>query len=234
MKHQARVTRVVKEAPGVSTIYFKIDFEPFTFTAGQYISVYFDQTGNKSGKAYSLSSAPDDSELSITVKNIGQFSGLLCGLEPGDTFVVSSPFGFFNVSDELPIVAIASGVGVSPIWSIICDELKRNTDRRISLFLTAPTVEELVFKKKIDRLFKQANRASCAYFATREDSAELFDITLGRRFTVAEDLHTEHLSSSRFYVCGAEDFVRSVWRQLMEAGVDENKVVTETFFESAS
>jgi len=229
MKHDAVVTRVVQEAPTVSTVFFTVDGGAFTFTAGQYISVYFEQTGKKSGKAYSLSSAPRDKELSITVKNVGEFSGLICGLKPGDRFIVSSPYGFFNSSDDMPIVAIAAGVGISPIWSIIRDELETSSQRDISLYLSAPYENELIFRATIEALFSRCSQASAHYFVTREPSK----VAETRRFKVTTDVPSDALATSRFYICGSETFVRGVWLQLMEAGVDESRIVTETFFESS-
>lgn len=228
MKHDALVTRVVQEAPHITTVFFTVDGGVFPFTAGQYISVYFEQTGKKSGKAYSLSSAPRDLELSITVKNVGEFSGLICALQPGDYVTVSSPFGFFNVNDSAPIVAIAAGVGISPIWSIIRHELTADAAREVTLNLTATHENELVFRDSIESLFSKCPHASAAYFVTREASS----IAAQRRFAVATDVPAESLAHSQFYICGSETFVRGIWLQLMQAGVSESRIVTETFFES--
>lgn len=229
MKHDAIVTRVIQEAPTVSTVFFTVDGGVFTFNAGQYISVYFEQTGKKSGKAYSLSSAPRDKELSITVKNVGEFSGLICGLKPGNHFTVSSPYGFFNSSDDMPIVAIAASVGISPIWSIIRDELETSVDRAIALYLCAPYENELIFRGDIEALFSRGSHCSARYFVTREPS----EVAQTRRFNVKTDVSADSLAVSRFYICGSEDFVRGIWLQLMEVGVHESRIVTETFFESS-
>lgn len=228
MKHEALVTRIHQEAPNIMTIFFTIDNDIFNYIAGQYVSVYFEQTGEKNGKAYSLSSSPRDDELSMTVKRVGVFSGLLCALKPGDYFQVSSPYGFFNAHDDAPIVAIAAGVGISPIWSIIRDELATNAARAVTLYLTAPYENELTFRRAVDNLFSSSPLTSAHYFVTREASK----VAEQRRFNVARDIKISALSTSRFYVCGSEDFVRGIWRQLMEAGVDEAMIVTETFFES--
>ena len=233
MKHDAVVTKVTRHAPHIVTVYFTLcdgDAPVYPFTAGQYLSVYFDETGVREGKAYSISATPWDDELAITVKDVsGPFSSRLCALKPGNHLTVSSPFGFFNVHDDTPITAIAAGVGVSPILSIIRDELKKDAARPISLYFTAPHENELVFRPRIDELFSIATRAQAHYFVTREKSS----VGLSRRFSVSDDVSSSELAASRFYVCGADTFVRAMWCSLMEAGVDETRVVTETFFESA-
>lgn len=229
MKHDAVVTRVRIEALSISTIFFTVDNKKYDFIAGQYLTVYFNQTGFKAGKAYSISSSPLDNEVSITVKNVGEFSGLLCALKPGDHFEISSPYGFFNVNDDLPIIAIAAGVGVAPLWSIIRSELVKAPAREVQLYLTAPTEQELVFHDDINIVFSRHDNTKAKYFVTREPSAKGH----ARRFEVTADIPATSLPTSRFYVCGSQDFVRAMWLQLMEAGVQEDYVVTETFYESA-
>ncbi|MGV9001825.1 MAG: ferredoxin--NADP reductase [Candidatus Saccharimonadaceae bacterium] len=229
MKYDALVTRVVKESSHISTVFFTIDGGVFPYIAGQYISIYFEQTGLKSGKAYSLSSAPNDPELSVTVKNIGEFSGLICALKVGEHLQASSPFGFFNAGDDAPIVAIAAGVGIAPIWSIIRDELNLNGKRSITLYLSAPKEEELVFRSAVDELFAKSTNTKAYYFVTQQEPK----YANHRRFAVTTDLSKKTCTTARFYICGSQSFVSGIWTQLMEAGVDEQRVVTETFFESS-
>ena len=238
MKYDAIITKVHQHAPKIATLYFELDpsanaqnnLPPYSFTAGQYLSVYFDDTDVREGKAYSISATPWDDELAITVKDVdGPFSSRLCALQPGDHLAISSPFGFFNVHDEAPLVAIAAGVGVSPIRSIIRDECKKSPTRPITLYFTAPHANELVFRHEIDALFEENPNAQAHYFVTRESAS---DVGAKRRFSVNADIPEKSLKDARFYLCGAEPFVRDIFRALMEAGVDETRVVTETFFES--
>lgn len=142
---------------------------------------------------------------------------------------VSSPFGYFNSNDELPIVAIAAGVGIAPIWSIIRDELRSNINRDITLYLTASHEEELVFHDAVNGVFKLGTSSTAHYFVTQEPSSRAEH----RRFAVNTDLSEKVCATSRFYICGSESFVRGIWIQLMEAGVAEQRIVAETFFESA-
>ena len=235
MTHRFDVTivSVVQNTHDVVTLHFLAGGKPLTHQAGQYITVYFDDTDVREGKAYSISATPWDDELAITVKNVdGPFSRRLCALQPGDHLAISSPFGFFNAHDDAaPLVAIAAGVGVSPIRSIIRDECKKNPQRDITLYFTAPREDELVFRHEIDDLFKAHPHAQAQYFVTRQPESA---VGQKRRFAVATDIPEKSLREARFYLCGAETFVRDIFRSLMEAGVDETRVVTETFFESGA
>src|SRR3989338_3596077 len=84
------------EAPGVTTLSFSDESNAVPpFTSGQYINVYFPEAHTPEGKAYSISSAPDEQTFSITVRAIGEFSNRLSALRKGDTVSGSLPNGFF-------------------------------------------------------------------------------------------------------------------------------------------
>lgn len=229
MKYQASITRTVQEAPDVTTLFFTIDGAMHSYVAGQYIAVYVEVHGQRLTRAYSLSSAPHEKEGAITVKNIGVVSGYLCALHPGDSLEISDVFGFFNVENDLSIVALAAGVGIAPIWSIVKDEIHRKSNRSIELYLTAPRANGLVFKTDIDTTQAQYQHFTATYFTTKEVTPG----AVSRRITIADDISVEALRTSQFYICGSEQFVRALWLQLMQAGVEETRVVTETFFESS-
>lgn len=228
MRHTATITAVVRESSDVTTLHFTVDNRVLKYTAGQYICAYFSIPGQPEGKAYSLSSAPHEPTMAITVKQIGAFSERLCALCVGDTLDISRPFGFFNTQDALPIVAIAAGVGVAPVWSIVKDVCVNEDARSLSLHVSARVQEGLVFRSQVQTLFAKSPQRQAHWYVTQGPPGS----TIGRRFSVSRDIGTEVAAQARFYVCGSEAFVRSIWRQLMAAGVDEMRVVTETFFEA--
>ncbi len=222
MKYIAKVENIVKESPDVVTINFLVDGKVMPFVAGQYITTYFDQTGFLTGKAYSLSSSPGEPVMSITVKKIGQFSSLLHKLTPGDEFEVSEPYGFFNLEVDKPIVAIVAGVGISPAYSIIKDSISKFNTPLIELFYCNKTDKDIIFKTELDRI----RQLSVNYFITRQPDT----LHIARRFVAEHDIKT---TGSVYYICGAQQFVADIWKQLISMGVDADSISTETFFEAS-
>ena len=226
-KLQAKVTRRIVDTPDVITIFFAVNGQPLTHKAGQYITAYFDDTDVKQGKAYSLSSCPGDEYSSITVKKIGLFSGKLHALKIGDSFTISQPYGFFHAHKNRPVVAIATGVGISPVWSIIRHEVSSGADTPVQLLYGNKTEDDIIFGSAIHQLAANNKQFTYRHFVTRQPQTS----HIARRMNVAQDIadmSPEHC----FYVCGTQDFVASIWRQLIEAGANEDLISTETFFES--
>lgn len=226
-KLQARVVRRAKNTSDVVTLFFTVDDKPLRQEPGQYISVYFDDTDVKQGKAYSLSSCPGDEYSSITVKKIGLFSGKLHDLKVGDSFKISEPYGFFHAHKNRPIVAIATGVGISPIWSIIRHEISSGAGAPIQLLYSNKTESDIIFASAIGDMAKNTEQFTYKHFITRQPKTSF----VPRRMNIAQDvvnISPEHC----FYVCGTQDFVASIWGQLIEAGANEDLISTETFFES--
>lgn len=228
MKHQALITKIEQESPDTRTIHFTVKKGILDFKAGHYISVYMPEKYSGQCKAYSLSSAPFDDNMSITVKNIGEFSNYICSKEVNDNLIISSPYGFFAVENDLPIIGIAGGVGVSPIWSIIRDRLNLNPNANIRLLTSAKKPETLIFLTKIKETISKYSNFRGDLFTTQDKSTNP-DFN-NRRISISTDLSKDELNNSQFYLCGSEDFVRSMWRQLNEKGVDPTRISTETFF----
>lgn len=211
------IVHVRQENPEVVTLYFA---RPFDFMAGQYITVFIEGSQVREGKAYSISSRPHEDLMSITVKDVGgEFSSYLCSRHIGDTLHISQAYGDFNPQTERPLVGIAAGCGLSPIWSILAD-----AQQPTFLYLSQKSPEYMVFSEELAVSSIQVNK-----FSTRQQVEEKNGWRNGR-FEVAK-IVTETPDDAHFLVCGSLPFVRDVWQKLTAAGVDESHISTETFFE---
>lgn len=223
-KLEAKVTKVIKQTHDVWSINFLVDGRPLPAEAGQYISVYFDDTNIPEGKAYSLSSIPSDHYSQITVKKVGLFSTKLTNLKVGDTFLISYAYGFFDAFSGVPAVFIGSGVGISPLFSIIRNELTQGKPDKLSLFYTNKTVDDIIFQTSIDQLVGQYDNFKCTYYITRQANSPY----LNKRFTINE---LEQLTPDTcYYLCGTTNFTRDIWQQLVQNGVPEKQITVEVFF----
>ena len=187
-----------------------------TFTAGQYITVFIDGSSVREGKAYSISSTPDDELMSITVKNVGgEFSSYLCSRNVGDKLQISHAYGDFNPQTESPLVGIAAGCGLSPIWSVMA-----SSSQPTFLYFSQKSPEYMVFGNEL-----AASNIKVKKFSTRQQVEEK-DGWFNGRFNVEKIVH--ETPEDRIWsveVC----HLLEMFGKLSAAGVSELKISTETF-----
>ncbi len=199
------------------------------FLPGQFITVYYDDSKVVEGKAYSISSAPHEQYLNITVKKIGEFSNMLCGLRPGSVIRASLPYGFFYSEAEIaPMVMIAGGIGIAPFRSMITHNAKNSPARAMHLLYSARTLTDLIFKDHFDELVDR-NILKANYFVTREP---VKDNTIQPRRISAQDIltYSQKYKQPEYFLCGSIDFVRTLWKDMTRHGIVEEQIYTEGFY----
>lgn len=213
----------------VIVIYFLLNEKSdFHYEAGQYITIFFDGSSTPAGKAYSLSSAPHEKMLSITVKRIGEFSGKLYAMKPGDQFEMSEAYGHFNPHTTKPIVALSAGVGIAPVWSVIKSEFARSEANIAHLFYSNASPEKIPHHEAIDKHAHAHDGFTVHHHITRSRN-------------LSEGMHSGRIDLDacisavegevNYLICGSVEFVRDMWRGLTERGVTQEYISTETFFE---
>ncbi|MCA9354579.1 MAG: hypothetical protein KC877_03620 [Candidatus Kaiserbacteria bacterium] len=219
------------ETPTVKTMVLEPVVEKPTFRAGQYVTILLPGHPPVEGKSYSLSSAPESDEVTITIKKIGTFSSAIIDLPVGATVTTSAPYGFFypEPEDEGELVFISGGVGITPSASII-DSLTQQQDQRpIKLFYSNRTASEISFRERFATLAKQHDDFTLYYFVTQEPVDDA-DLHAGRMDGEQIAEKVADLSVASFFVCGSVSFVQGMWQSLQEVGVAAHQIYTEGFF----
>lgn len=227
-RHIAAVRSVEKMRHGVSCIHFDVPDGRFHYTPGQYITIFFEGASQMAGKAYSLAGLPGDQHHQIIVKNIGEFSGRLCALKPGDTFECSSGYGHLNPETDRPLVCITGGTGVSPVWSIIREGLAHNPDRQVKLIESYKSVSAMPLRRHVRQHALRHKNLTVHTHITRQ-SAPPKSMKKGR--VDLEEYLKDVAEDAVYIVCGSVDFVRSMWQTLTARGVPAHDISAESFFE---
>src|SRR3984893_61870 len=122
-RFRLRVSEVVAEGPGVVSLRIsgralaRLNAQP-----GQFFLWRFLAPGRWwASHPFSLSEAPRDDSLRITVKALGDFSSGVGRVAPGTRVVAEGPFGVFTdaVRRRDKVVLIAGGIGITPIRALI-------------------------------------------------------------------------------------------------------------------
>ena len=136
----------------------EIDLEaPIKFWAGQYVDITVrTKNGEEITRSFSMANTPDQTQkLKFIIKKYpdGKFSNELDagGIEVGAAVSVRGPFGscFRREGRTGPIVLVAAGSGMSPIWSILHDHIASGEDRPVHFFYGARTRDDLFYVEQI-------------------------------------------------------------------------------------
>ena len=136
----------------------EIDIEtPIKFWAGQYVDITVrTKDGETITRSFSMANTPDQTQkLRFIIKKYpdGKFSNELDagGIEIGAAVTVRGPFGqcFRRENRTGPVVLVAAGSGMSPIWSILHDHIASGEDRPVYFFYGARTRADLFYLPEI-------------------------------------------------------------------------------------
>jgi ferredoxin-NADP reductase len=219
------------ETPQTQSLYLRATTTRPDFIAGQYLTIKLPNCGPAEGKAYSISSAPDETLVRITIKKMGTFSSALLTREIGDTITTSAPYGFFypEPADSTPLIFLVGGIGITPVLSILKDLTNKKDPRPLYLFYSNQTERETTFKKELTELTKENPQLSIHYFITRETLVS--DGYLGGRMTPD---HIQRLippaATADYFLCGSMDFTKFLWKTLRASGIAQPQIYTEGFF----
>ena len=190
------------------------------FEPGQFAMVYLEAKDGWHRHPFTISSAPHEDAVRVTVKALGDYTSRLLQLvEPGMPAVISGPHGRFSHARGTDRqVWIAGGVGVAPFLSWL-RALDGDLPKRVDFFYSAEG--EAPFAAEIGEI------------AGRHESlhAYLIDTSSDGRLTPERVLATVDADPSRLsvFMCGPLGMVRSFETGLRRAGVPSRGIHREYF-----
>ena len=202
-----------------------IDLSTLNLTAGQYITVKTDPKNSEhlALRHYSLYSARTENGIQFAVRrdNRDEHRGLVSNylhddLQVGDTVSLSAPAGDFALNkalmmqNEIPLVLISAGVGVTPILSMLEAQVATNPQRPIIWVYACQNKDHHAFNDETHKLLASAANVEKHIFYFED--GQLLDNAWLATLPKPADV----------YVCGSMPFMESIIDGLMtlEHGVD--------------
>ncbi|MFJ3410191.1 pyridoxamine 5'-phosphate oxidase family protein [Pseudomonas protegens] len=238
-----RVTRIEDESSSIRSFYL----EPAdaagapSFVPGQHLPVQVVLDGQPLIRTYSLSSAPSDDFLRISVKREGQVSRHLHqALKVGDLLQARAPQGRFTADalSSQPLVLLAAGVGITPLLSMLREVLYQGLRTRHTrptwLIQGSRTLAEQPFAKELQTLLAQAGDSvrllrllsqpeAGARPGAGFDHCGRIDVQL---LLAQPDLD---LDRADFVLCGPGAFTQGLYDSLRDLDIDDRQIHAETF-----
>jgi len=222
-----RIKRVVRETSDAVSLVLDVPehvSSRFRYQAGQFLTLRVTVDGEDLRRCYSMSSAPAEDELQITVKRDpgGLVSNWLNDTaSEGIEIHAAPPEGRFCLRDNADeIVAFAGGSGITPIMSLVRTALA-NSPRRIRLFYANRSRESVIFDDALSRL---ADR-----YADRLVVAHHIDDDSGVVAPESIESFIESVGDADYYICGPGPFMDTVEEAVAKSGVAPKRVHLERF-----
>ena len=209
-----------------------IDLSKLKLSAGQYITVKTDPSDSDpiALRHYSLFSANSDKGIQFAVRrdNRNEHNGLVSNylhdqLAVGDTVLLSAPAGDFELTqdlveqNEIPLVLVSAGVGVTPILSMLEAQVAANPKRPIVWVYACQNQEHHAFNNEVNALLETAENLEKHIFYF--DSGQILDEAWLANLPKPADI----------YVCGSMPFMESIIDALVSLDHGADSVHYEPF-----
>jgi predicted ferric reductase len=128
--------------------------------AGQFMFVRFKASGLDESHPFTISSAPHEDSLRLTIKASGDFTRhLFRNLKVGTEAIVEGPYGMFDYkTGGSKQIWLAGGIGVTPFLSFIRDLELNPLDRDVDFYYVIRHCEEAPFVDEIEAAAKSHSR----------------------------------------------------------------------------
>jgi ring-1,2-phenylacetyl-CoA epoxidase subunit PaaE len=251
--HKLSVQKVTKETNDTVTLTFEIPAElknEYSYKPGQYLTLKFNLRGSDVRRAYSMSSAPHEEGISVTVKRVKD--GLVSNhinnnVQKGTEIDVMVPDGRFvpkiNDENKKAYYLFGAGSGITPLMSIIKTVLEREPMSYVYLLYGNRNEDCIIFRSELEELAKKYDgqfivthtlsapkKVKSGFFSkakiTWEGKIGRIDSKLVSSFL--EENKSIH-KDAEYFICGPGGMIDTVENFLVEKGIDTKSIHTERF-----
>lgn len=238
-----RVTRIEQESSTIRSLYL----EPAdtlgwpTYKAGQHLPIRLQIPGESKPvvRTYSLSSAPSDTFLRISVKYDGVASRFLHEkIEVGSIIEAKAAQGHFTLDPDQrrPVVLLGAGIGASPLLGMLREVLYQNLRlrrNRVCWWIQSTRhLPQLAFADELHALESKAGTNIRSVRAiSQPDQADRegvqFDYTGHINIALLKSILP--LDDYDFYLCGPSQFTQEMYDSLRALNISDHRIHAESF-----
>lgn len=231
------VSRIESLTPTIKAIWLKLD-KTIDFQAGQYVQVSL--PGIDGDRPFSIANSPqqiaETGELEINVRIIPGGAGttyLHEQLKVGDKLHITGPYGrfFVRTSQDMPMLFMAGGSGLSSPRSMILDLLASGCAQPITLVYGQRNLAELYYDDEFKALAKA--HPNFTYLPALSEDAGGFDGLQGFVHEAAQQHFNGDFSGHKAYLCGPPPMIEACLSALMQGRLYERDIYAEKFITAA-
>lgn len=238
-EHTATVAAIERVA--TDTVHLVLELGPdeqgamgCEFDPGQFLELTI--PGTTTRRSYSLANLPNwdgAAELFIKLREGGEFSRFLRGVQAGQKLAVRGPQGAFGVRDTgiRPRWFIAGGTGLSPLLSMLRRMAEWDDPQPARLWFGVQAEEEIFGLDAMESL--AAELPGFRYDVMVGHPSAGWQGPVGTPLDGLADALAEAPAAPDIYVCGPPGMVAATKRIAAESGLPAERVLVENFAPSA-
>ncbi|GAB7529176.1 hypothetical protein PS3A_15850 [Pseudomonas sp. 3A(2025)] len=241
--HPWQVVSIAQESKDIRSFVIQpTDKTAVVFSPGQHLPLRLQASIGEAAliRTYSVSSAPSDGHIRISVKAQGPASHHLhTAVQVGDLLEVRPPLGSFTLVQDTqrPVVLIGAGVGITPLISMFRElAAQHDPSRHIHLFQSARSPDDLPFQAELKALQQRDSERLHIHRALSRPEAHA---VAGRDFEIVGRLDVAHvkarlpLDDYDFYLCGPAGLLQTLYDGLRALNIADERIHAEAFGPSA-
>lgn len=206
------------------------------FLAGQHLPIRLaTPAGTELRRTYTLSQAPSDAGLRLSVKREGAASRHLHDqVREGDTIQALGPRGAFTIDASLrrPAVLIGAGVGITPMVAfarhLVTEGFRARRTRPMHLIQVARSEAHRAFGAELQALAERAGGAMRLHLVLGDLAGAPAHAHPGP-LTVEQLKQWLPFDDHEFFLCGPAGFMQAIYDGLRELGVRDERIRAEAF-----
>ena len=222
-----RVAEVRKESPSVHTLCF--EGEHGDYKPGQFMILQLKRGGIVSeSHPFTITSGPTAKKLSVTVKEVGDFTSTVSRTEPSDIAFIDMPYGVFSFLNTRAdrYVFVAGGIGITPFMSMLRYMNDRGMDHKVLLLWANKTESDILFREELAAMEQRNSRLKIVHVLSRQNSwdGEKGHVDRERLKRLVGDF-----GEPVFFICGPPGMMGAVDSALRDLGVPAKRICMERF-----
>ncbi len=219
-----RVTALAHPARDVVELTLSPERQRVRYRAGQFVYLTPDwagQVGHREEHPYTVSSAPDEPDLRVAIKDLGDASHALQVVPEGTRVWIEGPYGdFFPDDASRPELWIAGGIGITPFLGRVREAVQAGRPLQVHLIDCVQDETRFLFADELKEAFgRWPDSTLTVHYFYREGP-------LTRAFI---DRVCPDVASRSAYVCGPLPLLERARSMLSASGVPARHIVTEEF-----
>jgi len=208
---------VIQESPVTWTLHLRQEKnQAVEYLPGQFgFFRFFGENIPTEEHPFSISSGAVNKEfLTVTIKELGDFTSQIKKIKKGDRAVLDGPYGKFSYisyPNERETVLVAGGVGITPVLSMLRYMSEFDRERKVMLLWGINTKEDMICKEELQMIQKKMKGLSVLPVLSGQEE---WDGLTGRVTADLIDTKIKELGlraeTAGIYLCGPPPMMDSI------------------------